>query len=165
MGDTLVLRSTGSVWGSTVVPLDVAGRPLSASRRPSTARPAAPEGMPGPLNSGAVPTRPCADPRDRITLTRRGRLLLVGLPVALGIACLIFLGAFLTSAAQAGEGPAQTSPTISVTVGAGETLWGLASHYVPDRDTRDVVAEMIELNDLGSSVVQAGQDISIPTRS
>ena len=83
--------------------------------------------------------------------------------MAVGIALLIVLGSFLTSEAQAGDGPAQSQPTISVTVGAGETLWGLASRHAPDRDPRDVVAEMVELNNLRSSVVQAGQSISIPS--
>jgi LysM repeat protein len=191
MGDTLVLRGTTAlrsvraVRGSTVVPIGVTGRAVEVYRRPPVTRSTTPEGTSGPVMSnpvmsgpvmsnlvmvrpepepGPVPTTPLAGSRSRITLTRRGRFLLVGLPVALGIASLIFLGAFLTSSVQAGEGPAQSSPTISVTVGAGETLWGLASRHAPDRDTRDVVAEMIELNNLRSSVVQAGQDISIPTR-
>lgn len=106
---------------------------------------------------------PAAVP-DRISLTRRGRLLLVGLPITLMVATLILLGAFLTSQAQAGDGPSQAAPTIDVTVAAGETLWGLASSYAPDRDTRDVVAEIVELNNLRTSVVQAGQSISVPVQ-
>ncbi|MHA7145956.1 LysM peptidoglycan-binding domain-containing protein [Arthrobacter sp. TmT3-37] len=102
------------------------------------------------------------EPERPLTLTRRGRLLLVGLPIALGVAALILLGAFLTSQAQAGESAPVSSSVVDVNVAAGETLWDLAVRYAPDRDPRDVVTEMVELNNLRSSVVQAGQSISIP---
>ncbi|MHA7210511.1 LysM peptidoglycan-binding domain-containing protein [Arthrobacter sp. MDT1-65] len=97
-----------------------------------------------------------------VTLTRRGRLVLVGLPIALGVAALILLGAFLTSQAQASESLPAPSSTVEVSVAAGESLWDLALRYAPDRDPREVVAEMVELNDLRSSVVQAGQSIAVP---
>ncbi|BBE22364.1 hypothetical protein MN0502_12470 [Arthrobacter sp. MN05-02] len=102
------------------------------------------------------------DPERPLTLTRRGRLLLVGLPIALGVAALILLGAFLTSQAQAGESAPVSSSVVDVNVAAGETLWDLAVQYAPERDPRDVVTEMVELNNLRSSVVQAGQSISVP---
>lgn len=97
-----------------------------------------------------------------LTLTRRGRLLLVGLPIALGVAALILLAAFLTSQAQAGESAPASTPTVEVSVASGDTLWDLAVRYAPERDPRDVVAEIVELNDLRSSVVQAGQSIAVP---
>jgi hypothetical protein len=97
-----------------------------------------------------------------LTLTRRGRLLLVGLPIALGVAALILLGAFLTSQAKAGESTPATSSTVEVSVASGETLWDLAVQYAPERDPRDVVAEIVELNDLHTSLVRAGQSIAVP---
>lgn len=97
-----------------------------------------------------------------LTLTRRGRLLLVGLPIALGVAALILLAAFLTSQAQAGESAPASTATVEVSVASGDTLWDLAVRYAPERDPRDVVAEIVELNDLRSSVVQAGQSIAVP---
>lgn len=98
-----------------------------------------------------------------LTLTRRGRLLLVGLPIALGVTALILLGAFLTSQAQAGVDAPAPSAVVQVNVATGETLWDLAVRYAPERDTREVVAEMVELNSLRTSVIQAGQSISIPS--
>ncbi|AUZ86942.1 hypothetical protein CVO76_04280, partial [Arthrobacter agilis] len=62
----------------------------------------------------------------------------------------------------AGESAPVSSSVVDVNVAAGETLWDLAVRYAPDRDPRDVVTEMVELNNLRSSVVQAGQSISIP---
>jgi hypothetical protein len=97
-----------------------------------------------------------------LTLTRRGRFVLVGLPIALGVAALILLGAFLTSQAQAGESLPAPSSTVEVSVAAGESLWDLAVRYAPERDPRDVVAEMVELNDLRGSIIQAGQTVAIP---
>ena len=97
-----------------------------------------------------------------LTLTRRGRLILVGLPIALGVAALILLAAFLTSQAQAGESAPASTATVEVSVVTGETLWDLAVRYAPERDPRAVVAEIVELNDLPDSVVQAGQSIAVP---
>ncbi|MUK02078.1 LysM peptidoglycan-binding domain-containing protein [Vibrio cholerae] len=105
-------------------------------------------------------------PGDRpLTLTRRGRLLLVGLPIALSVAVLILFGAFLTSQAQASESVPASSSTVEINVSAGETLWDLAVQYAPERDPRDVVAEMVELNGLLSSTVQAGQSIAVPSEN
>ncbi len=98
-----------------------------------------------------------------MALTRRGRLLLVGLPIALGVIALILLGAFLTSQARAGETSPSSTATVEVSVVPGETLWDLAVQHAPERDPRDVVAEMVELNNLHSSLVQAGQRVSIPS--
>lgn len=111
------------------------------------------------LHGSAVAQRPAQGP---LTLTRRGRFLLVGLPIALGVAALILLGAFLTSQAQAGESLPAPSETLEVTVVSGETLWDLAVQYAPERDPREVVAEMLELNDLRTSVLLAGESISVP---
>jgi hypothetical protein len=98
-----------------------------------------------------------------MSLTRRGRLLLVGLPIALGVIALILLGAFLTSQARAGEASPSSTATVEVSVVPGETLWDLAVQHAPERDPRDVVAEMVELNNLHSSLVQAGQRVSVPS--
>ena len=121
------------------------------------------------LPSFVAPSRPDADrtstlrSADRpLTLTRRGRLILVGLPIALGVAALILLAAFLTSQAQAGESAPASTATVEVSVVTGETLWDLAARHAPERDPRHVVAEIVELNDLPSSVVQAGQSIAVP---
>ncbi|WP_434992666.1 LysM peptidoglycan-binding domain-containing protein [Arthrobacter sp. Ld5] len=129
--------------------------------------------LPTPLPTVPVPSAAASGPgpvrtstqrsADRpLTLTRRGRLLLVGLPIALGVAALILLAAFLTSEARAGELAPTSTATVDVNVSTGETLWDLAVTYAPDRDPREVVAEIVELNDLHSSVVQAGQSIAVP---
>ncbi len=102
--------------------------------------------------------------RQSLQLTRRGRLLLVGVPVVLAVATLLMLLASFSSSAKASV-DASTSgalATLSVNVAQGETLWSLAGAYAPERDPRDVVAEIVEYNGLGSSTVHAGQAIEIP---
>ncbi|WP_051476969.1 LysM peptidoglycan-binding domain-containing protein [Arthrobacter sp. Br18] len=95
-------------------------------------------------------------------LTRRGRRVLVGLPIVLLVALVMLLGASLTSQAGAAVGMPEPTETVRVSLGQGETLWGLAGEFAPDRDPREFVAEIVELNGLGSSVVQAGQSLAVP---
>ena len=68
-----------------------------------------------------------------------------------------------------GSGPAVSSgrthhpASSSVVVGAGETLWDIASRVAPSEDPRTVIAEIVELNaleDAGS--VRVGQRLEVP---
>lgn len=95
-------------------------------------------------------------------LTRRGWIVLIALPLALLAAALLIVGAFFTSQAQAAGGAGEVTDTVRVNVTSGETLWALAAEYAPDRDPRAVVEEIVELNALASSTVQAGQTLHIP---
>ncbi|MPY11864.1 LysM peptidoglycan-binding domain-containing protein [Arthrobacter bussei] len=164
MAEATVLHGSTALWALTparaashlrVVPSTFDADP--ARVRTSTQRTAGFSGSEGTVTD----TSPAARP---LTLTRRGRLLLVGLPIALGVAALVLLGAFLTSQAQAGVDAPAPSAVVQVDVAAGETLWDLAVQYAPERDTRQVVGEMVELNNLGTSVIHAGQSLSIPSR-
>ncbi|CEA07690.1 Cell division suppressor protein YneA [Arthrobacter saudimassiliensis] len=98
-----------------------------------------------------------------LRLTRRGRLVLVGLPVMLATAALIFLAAFFTAPAIAGsETQDPAAHTLQVSVETGESLWGLADRYVPDRDPRAVVADIMELNNLQEATIPAGAQLYVP---
>ena len=99
----------------------------------------------------------------KLRLTRRGRFLLVGLPIVLLASAVLMLSGFFNSPAKASSEHGELTQTVSVSVAAGETIWQLASEFAPDRDPRDVVAEIVELNSLGSSVLQAGQQLDIPS--
>jgi LysM repeat protein len=44
----------------------------------------------------------------------------------------------------------------------GDSLWSIALEVAPTADPRDVVDEIVRLNALGSSTVEAGQRIAIP---
>lgn len=99
----------------------------------------------------------------KLRLTRRGRLLLVGLPIVLLASAALMLSGFFNSPAKASSEHGELTQTVSVSVASGETIWHLATEFAPERDPRDVVAEIVELNSLSTSVLQAGQQLDIPS--
>ncbi|MFI7484202.1 LysM peptidoglycan-binding domain-containing protein [Kocuria sp. M1R5S2] len=120
-----------------------------------------------PRGRPALLLRPAAEapaPRAPLTLTRRGRLVLLGLPVLAGSAALVVLAVvfLVPSTATATSGPVPGAGTEVVTVFPGQSLWELALAAEPDRDPRDVVDEIVELNDLRTSRLVAGQQLEVP---
>ena len=61
-----------------------------------------------------------------------------------------------------GAGVGEVRRTVAVVVAPGDTLWQLAREHAPDRDPRSVVADIVDLNDLGSTGVQAGAEVLFP---
>jgi hypothetical protein len=104
-----------------------------------------------------APTRPAA---PRLRLTRRGRAVFTGLAIVpLLIAGLVFgLGA---GGAVATNGAATDSLTW-VTVEAGQSLWDIAADVAPAEDPREFAAQVAAFNQLGSTVIQPGQELAIP---
>jgi hypothetical protein len=51
-----------------------------------------------------------------------------------------------------------------VTVQPGQSLWAIAGTVAPDRDARDVIADIVQLNNLPAGTVLAGQQLYVPTR-
>jgi LysM repeat protein len=100
--------------------------------------------------------------RSRLRLTRRGRMVfttLAALPVLVGVAV------FALNGGQASAG--NTSADVhfqTVTIQPGETLWQLAEETAPNADPRDFVQDVVSLNALDGSGVQAGQELAIPTK-
>jgi hypothetical protein len=111
------------------------------------------------LSGGSLRT-PIATPR--LHLTRRGWIVLAAVPLALLAAAVLIVGSFFTSQAQASGVGGTVTDTVHINVASGETLWALAAEYAPHRDPRAVVEEIVELNALASSTVQAGQSLHIP---
>lgn len=94
---------------------------------------------------------------EGLRLTRRGRL-----AVAL-VALALALVAGLSAESAMADGPAEAVSVVARTVATGETLWGVAgSIAAPGQDVRDVVDELIDLNGLAGSSLQAGQQILVP---
>lgn len=92
-----------------------------------------------------------------LTLTARGRRLLGA--VAIVLATLVVL---LGGGAVAGA-PASPIAVDTYTVGAGETLWAIASAYTgPDEDIRDTVGELVALNGRAGGALRAGEQILVP---
>jgi hypothetical protein len=50
----------------------------------------------------------------------------------------------------------------SVVVMPGQSLWSLATQYVPAADPRNVIQEIVDLNALSGTSVQPGQRLWLP---
>lgn len=49
-----------------------------------------------------------------------------------------------------------------VTIMSGDSLWGIAQEYAPERDPRDFIEDIMALNNLSDSVVDAGMRLALP---
>lgn len=94
-------------------------------------------------------------------LTRRGRFL-ARMAVIASLSILLLAGFSLATGSQASS-QSSDSPYIKVTVKPGETLWSIAAK-ISDGDRRALVDEIIEVNNLKSPEVNAGQKLFLPTR-
>ncbi|MDO4919534.1 LysM peptidoglycan-binding domain-containing protein [Kocuria sp.] len=121
----------------------------------------------GPTTAAPVraATGRTAAPR-RMRLTRRGRLVLVGLPFVTGAAALLVVAAvfLLPATVKASTDSVPEPVTQSVTVQAGQGLWDVALAADPERDTREVMGDIAELNGLTSPGLRAGQVLEVPAR-
>jgi LysM repeat protein len=93
--------------------------------------------------------------RRRVRLTRRGRLFLL----ALLIAVTAFAAVLVASVSRAAD-PAGPRPT--AVVQPGDTLWSVAERHVPGRDPFGTIEEIRRLNELSDYTVQPGQRLELP---
>lgn len=92
-------------------------------------------------------------------LTRRGRLLLIVLSLAVGIA----LGALFDSwAATTAQGPLRLAGDSSVVVRPGDSLWSIATAVAGTDDVRTVVDRIQQLNHLHGTALRPGQTLQLP---
>ncbi|MBK0420897.1 LysM peptidoglycan-binding domain-containing protein [Leucobacter sp. CSA2] len=103
-------------------------------------------------------------PVGRIKLTRRGRALFGGLATVLVAAVLALLASFAAPSALASNAANSGQDFHYVVAQPGESLWSLASELDPAADPRDLVAEIVQLNQLEDSGVEAGQPVAVPLR-
>jgi hypothetical protein len=126
---------------------------------------------PSPITRGSI-TRSTTAPRSkdasaatpRLRITRRGRLVLttlvIGPLVTLGVVGGVVAGLSATSAVATSS--SASAEFDYLTINAGESLWQVAERIAPSSDPRDVIAEIVSLNQLPTSSVEAGQRIAIP---
>jgi len=97
-------------------------------------------------------------PRGQVRLTRRGRLVVfvLALLVVVGIGLALVPGSSATDEAE---------PTRTVMVDPGETLWQIAADVAEPGETAAMVDHLVELNDLDSAMVLAGQELRVPAGS
>lgn len=97
----------------------------------------------------------------RLRITTRGRrvlALLAAAPLAAGIAFSVLAGG---SALASGE-QAEAVAFETIIVMPGDTLWGIAASVAPTADPRQVVDEIIRLNNLPGGTIQSGSELAIP---
>ncbi len=100
-----------------------------------------------------------AEPAEPVQLTQRGRLVLLLVALALGLLMLTLLGGRAESMSEA----QQPSAMQTVVVEPGQTLWDIATDVAPDRDPRDVIDDIVDLNALSDAgSVVAGQSLYLP---
>lgn len=131
-----------------------AGVSNARSRRSTTARP-----METWSDGGRVEVeRPRASAEWGVRLTNRGRLVLVLVLLASALALFTFVG---SPAASTPDLHHSTNPTIVVQ--PGQTLWDIAAEAAPGSDPRDVVAAIIDINNLSDpGAIRAGQPLYVP---
>jgi hypothetical protein len=103
---------------------------------------------------------PAPSGTTHLRLTRRGRAVfttLAAAPLVIG-SLLIALNGGMAAATNSGSATKFTY----VTVASGESLWELAETIAPTADPRDVVAQIVSLNQLPSENVQPGQRLALP---
>jgi hypothetical protein len=101
-------------------------------------------------------------PTSRLHLTRRGRVVFTTLA-----AIPLVAGALFFAVNGGGAVATDTSSTVQfhyVTVQSGQSLWSIATSVAPSADPRDVIAEIVSLNQLQSAVVTPGQRVAIPAQ-
>ncbi len=112
--------------------------------------------------SQTMAAAPATRPARSLHLTHRGRLVLVIALVLVGF-LIVSLGRAATEAIAADPSvPPSGVVTTEWVVQPGDTLWAIAESVAPGTDPRDMIARIVQLNDLPSSSVQTGQTLRIP---
>jgi len=112
------------------------------------------------VTSRSTAQRSSTATQPRLRLTQRGRGVLVTIAATpLVIAALFFglNGGVATATLEGSDAAFQY-----VTVDTGQTLWQVAEELAPTADPRDVIAQIVQLNQLESADVFAGQQLAIP---
>ncbi|MDQ1623365.1 MAG: hypothetical protein QOH19_1783 [Actinomycetota bacterium] len=123
------------------------------------------QGSPLGDHARAVPSAAARAKQSPLRLTRRGKFVFFGVPLILLAALILSLSGFVNAPAKAAESASELSltPTVSVTVQPGESLWTIAGTVAPERDPRDVIADIVQLNNLDAARVLPGQELFVPS--
>lgn len=101
---------------------------------------------------------------SKLRLTRRGRVVFGAIGMVAAAALLALLAALGSTEAVASEASGTHQEFPYVVVQSGSTLWSVATGLDPESDPRDLVSEIVALNQLNGSGVDAGQPLAVPMR-
>ncbi|MCW2287352.1 LysM peptidoglycan-binding domain-containing protein [Leucobacter luti] len=102
--------------------------------------------------------------RTRLRLTRRGRVVLGALATVFTAGVLAFVATLGAPQALASDAQGGGQQFHYVVVQPGASLWSVATELDAGADPRDLVAEIVQLNQLDGSGVEAGQPLAVPLR-
>ena len=139
-----------------VLPVPSVERPRRSSlSRPRSARSASTTSSP-PSTTGTTSASRWRRPGvSTVRLTRRGRLVVLGL----GLAATLGLAFYAASVSTANDHPEQTRV---VTVQPGQTLWDISSRAAGGGDVRSMMSHLEAINHLDSASLQIGQHLRVP---
>lgn len=103
-----------------------------------------------------------AVPAPRLRITSRGRLVLGTVLAVPAVLVALFLGQLLGQEGAVATDTAASTTFEYVSIAPGQSLWQLAEQVAPGADPREVVADILALNNLSSGDVQPGQELAIP---
>jgi LysM repeat protein len=93
-----------------------------------------------------------------LRLTRRGRRVIAGLSMAIGLS----IAAVTVAVEVASGGGLQLAGSSTVVVQPGDTLWSLAQRLAPQEDPRAIVDALVDLNGLAGTELSPGQVLELP---
>ncbi|MDQ1556456.1 MAG: hypothetical protein QOI02_1458 [Actinomycetota bacterium] len=110
-----------------------------------------------PVRTASAPAAPAA---PQLRITARGRAVLLALVATPLVLVAIALGMNAGGATATSQAPVH--PLQTVIVLPGQSLWQVAEQVAPTSDPREFIQDVVDLNGLGSAVVQPGQQLDIP---
>lgn len=115
------------------------------------------------VRQGAVAGASAEPAQAKLRLTRRGRVVFGGLATVL-VAAALAVGASFAAPGAIANGAESSQEFPYVLAQSGDSLWSIASELAPAADPREVVAEIVRLNQLQGADLQAGDAIAVPLR-
>jgi LysM domain len=132
----------------------------AATSRGATSQTVTPDRIMAPRRPRAAPASP-----GPVRLTRRGRIVVGGLAIAIAATAVCLLSLSLAGGALAsssGAARAGYQGMRHVVIEPGQTLWSIAAAADPAADPRLVIEQIIETNSLAGATVYAGEQLWVP---
>ncbi|MBQ8558946.1 MAG: LysM peptidoglycan-binding domain-containing protein [Tyzzerella sp.] len=96
-------------------------------------------------------------------VARKRMFLLLAAVLLIVIGCIVFGSIFSSAQASAEESGIEYKYYKSIVIEEGDTLWSIAKEYRTDAysSTQEYIDKLIELNDLSSDTIHAGQHLVV----
>ncbi|MCG7342954.1 LysM peptidoglycan-binding domain-containing protein [Sporosarcina sp. ACRSL] len=81
------------------------------------------------------------------------------------ILLIVFLCTAFTIAGVMKEAKSTSNSFVEITISEGDTLWGLAQYHSNDEDPKRWIANVMELNDLQTTLIKSGETLKLPSNN